>query len=536
MKKKSGFSRLRKAIAMALVFWMTLSGLAVFPAGSGMAAGASENAAASTDETSGIGFWLTFDLPNFIAETLGISIDTAGFAKTIKAIQEVISVINSIIKLINDVFGEIFAALGSVIQGVLGGKRLEGELAKRMADAKISADFNDQKLALEMDAVMNNARPKNAHLCRKIVGSQFSRSLEDYKNGVARSIVDAIRFRQRGPGRDGAGPRGTIQATEMRCLNKYGNPIDGYPDSCVDTTTSIPPFGRKLTDADLLAATMDGSVTLEYPHRDVVSEQTQNGQTLLVARAVLQNDNQRMWLAAVNYCMQMAGPRPTPPTGAQAKTPNGMVLTSLFNHGTARESAYADKCAKVVAYHTRPNPTDSPDIVQQHEELCAKSVKGVMGKTNYIPEETLIEKFGNCKIGLSPYQIDYLQALTCKTPQYFMLSSNSGVLYPEMMDDAMTCGSAWNTWQLNMATLHGGLVDAVKGFMGNRKLWNKMLDRSLGQNNAENNMAPPAARQASSPSAEQATKAPKQKLHRINDTQMVPVTTDQTGLPLAVEQ
>jgi hypothetical protein len=554
MSHKSRFSGWRRIVAFALFCSMTVWGVlapvpfamasnmgpvkdgAVYGAelakqgstASGTAAGSGSGASGG-----GAGFWMASDAISGFLKWLGINVDAQGFKKAIEIISKVISTINSILKLINDMFAEIFMALGSVIQGVIGGKRLEAEADKRMAIYSANSDLNDQMLYNNMNMAMDNAMPRTQHLCRKIVLDQYARSTIRSQEGVTRSIVDSMRFRQRGPNEDGAGPKGSIEATQVRCLNKYGNPLDGYPDSCVDRTTEVGPFKRKLTDADLLAATMDGAVTLEYPRREVLTETTQNGQTLLIARSVLENDNQRMWLAAVNYCFQMAGPRPTPPSGEYAKTPNGMILKALFDNASSRETAYAERCAKIIAYYTRLNPTDSPEELAADKKFCANSINGVPGKTNYIDEETMKEKFEDCARGLSPYQKDYLQALVCKTNQNFLLSASSGVLFPEMMDQAVQCGSNWNAWKLDMATRNGGLVDAVKGFMGVRKLWNKMLEPKTGRgkrselDNAPSNLHPVKA----SPLQE----APA-VLHRVSDQKLPLAKEDGLKLPMAVNQ
>lgn len=454
MKLYAWMSRCRRTVLSLMVCWMIVLGLVVVPSSPALAQKP------------------TLAVDNLPPNTVKTMADFAGFADVLEMLSTILTIAGNILSLIGSGFDAMFDAFDDTTKGLVAVKNVDAEVEKRMVNLVRNSNANDKMLENDMTFIMEHTPPKNAHLCRKMIISQGAASGQGIVDAVAHIITDAYISAQRGIGQDEAGPRGTMLASELRCLNKYGNPIDGYPESCFDLTTKVGTFKRTFVDADILASTIDGAVTLEIPRMDSVQYELADGQAMVATIANPQNNEQKMWIAAMNYCLQMAGPKPTPPAGRFANTQMGVVLTGMYRSAIAKASAHVEKCGRIVGYYSRPN-ADMTDQREAGNKVCRSAI-GKAGSTNYLDQITLNEKFGGCTQGLSKYQMEYLDRLVCKSPQSYMLDANSGALTPEMMDQAVACGSAWNLWELNTATLQGSLVDLTRGFMKVRKEFNRV--------------------------------------------------------------
>ncbi|MDD3182876.1 MAG: hypothetical protein PHD48_08760 [Alphaproteobacteria bacterium] len=467
--------------------------------------------------------------------------DMAGFAEVLELLGNILSLASQVLNLITDGFNAVFGALFDTLHGILGAKIIDAEIETDMVNYVINSNMQDKITANKMAFVAAHAVPLNTHLCRQTIIRQGASSAQELVDGVAHIITDAYLSEQRGLGQDQAGPSGVMKANELRCLNKYGNPIDGYPATCYNLDTKVGPFKRTLVDADILPSTLDGAVTLELPKMDHVQYQSADGQTMVATIANPQNDEQRMWLAATNYCLQLAGPKPTPPAGKAALTSVGLATTGMYRSALAAGSSLVNQCGRVVGYYTRPNE-DMAVARENGNKVCRSSI-GAAGKTNYLDEKTIKEKFYDCKQGMSKYQLDYMDHLVCKSPQYYMLSAHSGVLTPNMMKDAVSCGLGWVGWELSTATLQGSLVEVVSGHMKNRKTFNKIqaamrgVGRSAANENGASSYHPAAVEKRHQKSSQKktATKA-SSVLAPKNNRRGVPVLADEVLLPEVVAQ
>lgn len=454
MKKGSLISRMRNAAMSALVCFMLAIGGVMTPSTPAMAA-----------QTT-----LAIDLlPPNLLKTVE---DMEGFREVLDMLASIISIATQILNVITDGFNALFGAMDDAIKAQLSAKLVAAQIEQDMINYTINSDMNDKEMATQSTVIMEHTPPRNAHLCRQALMKQGAAKGGDLVHQVGHMAADAYLSSMRGVGKDGSGPQGIMVANELRCMNKYGNPIDGYPPSCFDATTRVGEFKRTFIDADLLASTMDGAVTLEIPNMEQVSYKDAAGQSLVAVVAVPQNNEQKMFLAAMNYCLQMAGPKPTPPAGSFASSPKGLDLTREFRSAVAASTALVAKCGEIIGYYARPNAL-MEDAIYDGNKMCRSAI-GKAGSTNYLDEETLRIKFDGCNWGLSKYQRDYLDKLSCKSAQYYMLSAHSGALTREMMDQAVACGAAWNGWQENTITLQGALVDVARQHLANRKRFDEI--------------------------------------------------------------
>lgn len=463
MKTTSWMKRLGRAVRGFMCLWLVALCLAGAPVSSVQAQG-----------------WPVYDATNHQIDNSKRAEDLAGFSRSLQLLGTMLNVLQSILTAMDTLFNQLFGAISTVLQSLLGGTILKSQIKANVTDAMIAADTNDAMLGVQMDYVMEHAPPKNAHLCRQILIHQLAETTHDYEQAVSRVALKAIESMYRGldpatgQPMNGDGPMYFKDDMERRCYYRYGNNIDGYPPECTDPNTRVGPYQRTFVDADLSPFTMDGSMVLELPTMETFT-QTIAGQTVTMTRAsATQRPEQRMWLAALNYCFQMAGPRPSPPIGRDALTESGSRAWEAFRRGLAKQSAFSKKCTDLIAHHTRPDPASTTLIAEQNR-MCS-AVVGKSGTTNLFDEQTIATQFGGCQVGLSPFQAKYLEQAECKSPQYYMLSAHSGVLDRESMKAAVACGVSWNQWKLNEVERQASLIPAAEGQMRVRKIWREISD------------------------------------------------------------
>lgn len=454
----SWIRRWGRAVRSFMCLWLVASCLA--------------GAAVSSAQAQG---WPVIDRGNLAVDSSKYAEDVAGFRRSFDLLRTMLSVLQNILSAMDTLFNQLFGAISTVLQALLGGTILKSQVDAKLTDALISSNTNDAILGVQMDYTMEHAQPRNAHLCRQVLIHQLATTTQDYEAAVSRVALKAIESMYRGldpatgQPMNGDGPMYFKDDMQRRCYYRYGNNVDGYPPECVDLTTRVGPYQRTLVDADLSPFSMDGSTVLELPTMETFT-QTIAGQTVTMTRAsATQRPEQQMWLAALNYCFQMAGPRPSPPIGRDALTETGSRAWEAFQRGLTRQSAYSKQCTDLIAHHTRPSP-DATTLIAEQNRLCS-SVVGRMGSTNLFDEQTITTQFGGCRFGLSPFQAKYLQQAQCKSPQYYMLSAHSGVVHKDMMKAALSCGSSWNQWKANEVVRQASLISGAEGQLSVRKIW-----------------------------------------------------------------
>lgn len=337
----------------------------------------------------------------------------------------------------------------------LGGQQA---LAKTIAKAgNALKDNNAKNVDIKMlgRIAADNASPRHEHLCKAILGHQLARTTEEFEHAVARQAATAIETMYRGANDDGSGPQYAKDNYDSRCKAKLGSPLD-YPSDCVDTGTKGTD-GRKLNDADLTFSTLTGGQVLEMPK---MKSQSINGVTYSVPDP--QNTAQKFWVAGLYYCYNLAGPRPTPPTGDAADSPEGATAKAQWNHCAAKQSALIKPCLELLAYHTRPNESDNKDLVKDQKEKC----QAVESANVSIPES-----FGGCKEGLSPFQAQYLAQAMCKSDQYYIAQAMAGGKHPMMMDGNTDCSTSWNMWKDVVLKKQSKVMIGVPGILKLKKCW-----------------------------------------------------------------
>ncbi|MGE4351463.1 MAG: hypothetical protein AB7E52_04660 [Bdellovibrionales bacterium] len=409
----------------------------------------------------------TFSISSFIVSVKRKLTDAQGYKDVVSALQTIVGIIDNVLYLVTSSFNYLMDMISTQTAALLGIKKIQTIVKGELTDIERNTNAFTTFTAETLRIIGDDLDPNVTHTCRRMVLQQSAISMETFQDETVREIVEAWVMEGRGVGSDPEGPRGTRLAMNLRCRNKYGNPIDGYPAQCVDSKSEVGSFKRTFIDADILPSTMDGAVTLEHPLKVKIEYDGLDASVLSP-----QNDNQKMWIAAMNYCLQLPGPKPTAPAGPDMLTSSVLMdAEAQYHTAISRGTQVVAQCSQVLSYYQRPN--EEMGAWDDSIKACKQAI-GTAGKTNYLDEATMKEKFDNCKKGQSTYQLDYLKNISCKSTQYFMLSANTGSVSKEMLEQAVRCASGWNKWQVSMARLNGNLVSAVEGAMSVRKDFNRV--------------------------------------------------------------
>ncbi|WP_301100303.1 hypothetical protein, partial [Propionivibrio sp.] len=251
--------------------------------------------------------------------------------------------------ILDDVIGDNLNTIANIFSA---GQEAEAELRTRLTQATVEADA--QQGAAEKAAKLASEKTpptkQNQQLCNIITTRQAPIALNLFTKMLAAKITEQIGNRYRGPGADGSGPQYAADERDLRCgkVNgvKTANPLDGYPARCVpddpdliDADLKMPTYDTVLVMPPLLPQTIttaSGPVTINVPSPYEVDDD---------GRVNEDYKAQQLWVAAVNYCYFAAGPRPTPPSGADLNSPEGIARTAAFDRAQALESTFVAQCA-----------------------------------------------------------------------------------------------------------------------------------------------------------------------------------------------
>jgi len=385
------------------------------------------------------------------------------WGKKLAFLAEIITMITSLIDLIRggieSVVGVILreASLFAAMEELR--MQLKGKLAQAEIDAGATAAYNQAAA----EYVGEHAPPANHYLCKRILLEQLPLLAGKFEKGVADLALRAIISMGRGPTDDAAGPAYAADEEALRIAARFANAaVDGYDATAADDT-KIGPYKRGFTDADLTPFSMDGTVALELPAMGNETVTLADGKTLDVQVPNPENDNQRMWVAGLHYCFQLAGPRPTPPWGESADTPQGQTEQAKAYAGLSRLAEAVSPCTELLAYYTRPNSTFSAMIAAQKKSCLAAK--------KYIDDETFEKEFASCEKGLSPYQAELLNQLVCKSSQHYISMAQSNVSGIKLADETVKCTLSWDEWQYKVVEKQAGLAAVVESVAETREAW-----------------------------------------------------------------
>jgi len=388
------------------------------------------------------------------------------FAKILAQYAKMISALNSVMTLVNDGWSSASTTEASASSALLEALETEAKLRAQIAQALVDASTADTLEYAKLDYLRKHPIPKDKYACKKLLAQQGPLTAEQFMQEVLDQAAEALRGMYRGPYDDGSGPHYAANEERNRCNIKVCNPLDGYEAKCTDTKTVVGSVKRSLTDSDLSPFAMDGSIVLEMPRMKTKEIEVAKGIKENIVVPDPQTPEQKMWVGALNYCFQLAGPRPTPPTGKAMVTIEGLRQRALFNQNLSIQGGTTLPCLSLLAYHTRP----TSDSVS-HKAIREDENSRCLGARNNMSDWEVKNKFDNCTKGLSYYQIDYIKHIMCKSLQNYLAQSRASAIYSTMSPSVTACSAAWNSWQVKLSMIQGSLGGAAAATLETEEMW-----------------------------------------------------------------
>lgn len=376
------------------------------------------------------------------------------WGETIGVLQDILGVTGEIFNAINfymdKLSTEINKASGMRTAGYQGMIEAETRLAQARADAVAERNY----VEAAADIRMQHFQPANQQLCNTVVAQRGIPTTKGFRSGVSSFASSAVETMYRGEKDNGDGPQ--YAAESLYAAKKLGvmSTLDGVTQGADKTTKGTD--GRSLQGQHISASVLDGGQVLEIP---MTKSFKQDG--IEMVELDPQTPEQKFWTAGLYYCMNLMGPRPTPPTKDEIATPGGMTRRTQWNNCAAAESAMMRACTNLLAFYTRPNSTFAKLREEQKKSYEAVKKLGV----------TMSDAFGNGEKGLSPYQeINATQAI-CKSNQYYVAMKEAGASEADLMASISRCTASWNAWQGLQQRMKNALTKATAASEKLSKCW-----------------------------------------------------------------
>jgi len=370
--------------------------------------------------------------------------------------------------------------------------------------------------------------PGNQQLCNLTIVGQAQLVMSWFSDQVARALLMGVE--QMYLVGDGKGPQYAADNWATRCpsatnMPKFGNPLRGYSSSCVDSD-------KDFIDADISFKTIDGTQLLEMPQ---ILPRSVGTTTVYVPNP--ENKEQKMWVAAMHYLYNAAGPRPTPPYGSKMQTPQGMPINAAFNNCAADQSTLIYQCSKWIGKLTRPNckgtgadPNLAP-VCQAGFEAC----KAYQAATN----GAQMPPGFDCSKGLSLYQAEYIDHAKCLSNQHVQDSAGTGINHGSIIMARDICSQSMAAWRAQIAAEMGNCLNAVRGLNEIKKCWpdnqgSPTIKAKAPSRDAERRNTEQVSAKAVTSVSEKPTMTPARSADKM--PRGVPVSADEITLPDVVSQ
>lgn len=400
------------------------------------------------------------------------AVDQSGFETFLSWLRKILDTFGSIFDSINEYLGEkIPAALEK--QAAMSNAGTQGmiEATTRLTGAEIDAMSMQSRVETEMKAASEGwmPEPKEQYLCNKIIACQTPVVMQEFARLVAKMVADGINMRYRDAKDNGDGPQFAFDHLLNKKEKGYGNPADGFNKEDAAPTSS--PLSS-MADADISVLSLDTGNALQVPQMKTRTITLASGKTVQVnepdvnAGSTSEKDiaEKKAWIAAVDYCATLAGPRPTPPVGKELDTPGGRTKRAQWEHCASMQSEFVQICANRVGALSRPDCGSDG-----FEGICEASLHGCNAARD--AQMDLPPSFRNCAAGASLYQSEYLCSTMCQTSRENQAGATVGRSHAAMMADMALCRMASNVWKKKIALEEQVFIEAVDAMQNLNSCW-----------------------------------------------------------------
>lgn len=348
--------------------------------------------------------------------------------------------------------------------GVIGAINARSAGQTKIAQAKVDNHTENVFMAAAMKVAGKFAPIGVKIICKAAAINQAPLLVAPFAKGVSSMVQRTLLNAYRGKKSDGNGPKYAFNMEKTRC--KYGfadAELDGYTeidgeDCAKNASVRVGTAKLRLVDADIKPVAFDGNVPLKMPEMKETTD-PDTGKVTLEPEA--KKPEEKLWLAGFMYCLQMQGPRVTLP---QVKNVTNNSARMAYNHALAIQSGFNKQCADLLGYFTRPSQKDTPKLFAALNKQCTVAKE-------FLNEDEVKNRFGDCKDGLSLYEAELMTHKLCKSAAYMHAKRGARRNERDLVEDGVKCAIEWNTWKTRVATMRGALVNAARGQLNIKRKW-----------------------------------------------------------------
>ena len=464
MKKQPYISRiLRSWRVICLLVLLIVGSVVVYPRNSeGAACSMCNNAC----------WWLcngTFpvDPVEYLIRTWGTPVQAAGEAK--KYIQAMTWVTNLI-----RMYNAFMDGLNSIINldrlarlMQIFTEWLHARTTVLLADAKIHADAASNKAAEDKKAAMESSPAEaDQFLCNVLKLRMSVPIMQQFADMVTAFLGKGMDAIGRGPADLGNSAQHSADYLRMECGDvesypeKTGNATDLMPERC-RAQHSVP--GATTADGYMNAEVLAwGNVfTLPPVTRQSITE---GGATFTVSRMTPdpEDETQKRFMMATQYCNTLAGSHASPVHGAQKFTAASIVKDGRHIDCRTLQYEFTSRCAARIGKLTRPDCSQT-----EYKAFCDSSMEAcAAAKTAGLD---LTEEYHDCPNGLNLYQLERLSVMMCGSSRRQQSEGAQGRKPGEQAPILTYCSQMKEYWDEQIANEQRELNAAILGIVNNRE-------------------------------------------------------------------
>ncbi|HAX90877.1 MAG TPA: hypothetical protein DCY07_01525 [Rhodospirillaceae bacterium] len=400
----------------------------------------------------------------------GTLAELAQWVKKHEAILTIVNWIAQIVQMFQDGLVKLRQTWGASAQVQLGAQHLKVKTEMEIAEAIINARAVDAVNSEKLVHIAEHSIPPASEqfLCNLILARQVVPVMTEFARIISSVVTRGMNERYRSKTSDGSGPQYVADAWNLKC-GKYGtnwaptgNIIDGVPPEC---RAEITPPNIGYADGDVSADTLGRDKIYTVPPIVNVEKEI-NGVTQTVRDFVPEEGNEahRQWIMARQYCYNVAGPRVSPPWGADIDKPDGKTKYGRFATCLAQQSAFVKICSDRLAKLTQPDCSN-----KDFKVFCDASVQAcdAARKANIV----LPPAYNDCGNGLSLYQAEYLSNILCGSNRRIQADKHGGAKDPDGTRTLMMCQLMKEAWEKRMEDEDKAFLRAVISIQNMKECW-----------------------------------------------------------------
>lgn len=399
-------------------------------------------------------------------ENTQIENDFEGFRSQVDYLSKILSELKSIRADVTVLLGEkLQEAFSRARRIAMNDTQAMVQQLKKLEAYQNDSYTKDTMLGDRMKAAMQTTMPPPTEqfLCNQISACQAPVAMGQFSRIVSRMIADGIALRYRDASDDGAGPAYARDQLANKQERGYFNKLDGADQSLASPTTGS---DSGLADADISVNSLALDAVLQVPPMKKMTKTFPSGRSMefiapdVNAGSTAPNDvaEKKAWIAAVDYCTRLAGPRPTPPTGKELDTPDGRVKRAQWEHCASLQNDFVQLCSDRVGMLSKPDCSND-----DYKNICEAALQGCNAARD--AQMSLPSGLRDCASGANQYQMEQLCNSMCESSRRYQAGATVGQRHDEMMADIAMCQLSSNIWQKRIALqeeVFKQAIDAMK--------------------------------------------------------------------------